>query len=196
MGKYGNEYERPDKDLFPTPAWVTEALAEHVDLAGRTIWEPAAGTGEMAEALKAAGAKVYCSDIEQRSYPLDERMDFTCGRKPKLRHCDGIVTNSAYGDRNKLAEAFVVTGLRHIATGGFLALLLFTDFDNASTRSQLFDRPEFVGKILLRERIVWFKRNDGKREQPRENHAWYLWQRPLLRIHRTPIVLYAPVMRP
>jgi hypothetical protein len=28
------------------------------------------------------------------------------------------------------------------------------------------DCPEFVGKIVLRERIVWFQRRDGIREAP------------------------------
>jgi hypothetical protein len=52
--------------------------------------------------------------------------------------------------------------------------------------------PHFVGKIVLRQRIVWFKRDDGERENPKENSAWFLWGRSLLRIHRPPIILYAP----
>jgi hypothetical protein len=72
-------------------------------------------------------------------------------------------------------------------------LLLPCDFDSAKTRASYFgDSPHFVGKIVLRQRIVWFKRDDGERENPKENSAWFLWGRSLLRIHRPPIILYAP----
>jgi hypothetical protein len=53
MGKHETSYERMPRDFYPTPAWVTEALAEHVELAGKRILEPACGDGRMAEALSA-----------------------------------------------------------------------------------------------------------------------------------------------
>jgi hypothetical protein len=71
--------------------------------------------------------------------------------------------------------------------------LLPCDFDSAKTRARYFgDCPEFVGKIVLRERIVWFQRSDGIREAPKENSAWFLWERSPLRIRRQPVILYAP----
>jgi len=71
MGKHGTEYARAERDLYPTPAWVIAALAEHVDLRGLTAWEPACGDGRMAEALRAAGcARVYTSDIVDRGNGL------------------------------------------------------------------------------------------------------------------------------
>ena len=56
------------------------------------------------------------------------------------------------------------------------------------------DCPEFVGKIVLRERIVWFQRSDGIREAPKENSAWFLWERSPLRVRRQPVILYAPAV--
>ena len=42
MGKHGTEYARVERDLYPTPHWVvTHGLAEHVELRGLTVWEPA-----------------------------------------------------------------------------------------------------------------------------------------------------------
>jgi hypothetical protein len=75
-----------------------------------------------------------------------------------------------------------------------LARLLPCDFDSAKTRARYFgDCPEFVGKIVLRERIVWFPRSDGIREAPKENSAWFLWERSPLRSRRLlPVNLYAP----
>src|SRR5262249_35684246 len=73
------------------------------------------------------------------------------------------------------------------------ALLLPYDFDSAKTRARYFgDCPHFVAKIALTKRIVWFERNDGIREAPKENSAWFLWQRSPLRLRHPPVILYAP----
>jgi hypothetical protein len=42
------------------------------------------------------------------------------------------------------------------------------------------------------KRIVWFERDDGMREAPKKNHAWFVWQRSPLRVRRVPVILYAP----
>jgi hypothetical protein len=56
VGKHGAEYARVERDFYPTPSWVVaDALAEHVELAGVRVWEPACGDGRMAEALRRAG---------------------------------------------------------------------------------------------------------------------------------------------
>ena len=44
----------------------------------------------------------------------------------------------------------------------------------------------------MRKRIVWFERDDGIREAPKENHAWFVWQRSPLRVRQWPVTLYAP----
>src|SRR5215469_11417907 len=67
MGKHETGYARVERDLYPTPHWVVSALAEHIDLRGLTVWEPACGDGRMAEALRLQGcARVYTSDIVDR----------------------------------------------------------------------------------------------------------------------------------
>jgi hypothetical protein len=193
MGKHENGYERVERDHYPTPAWVIDALAEHVDVGGKTIWECAAGGGHMVEALKAAGAaKVWATDVASYGYPLDEILDFVTGPPPNLRF-DMIITNPPWGAGGKLAVKFIESGLLRIARGGALALLLSADFDSATLRPRLFrDCNHFLGKVVLTRRIVWLKRADGKREQPKENAAWYLWAKPVLRTRLTPVVLYAP----
>ena len=63
MGKHGTEYARIERDLYPTaPSWPVAALAEHVELRGKTVWEFACGTGDMAASLRAEGATVFTSD--------------------------------------------------------------------------------------------------------------------------------------
>ena len=69
MGKHETSFARVERDLYPTPSWViSEALAQHVDLAGMRVWECACGNGQMAEALKAAGASVFASDVKDYGY--------------------------------------------------------------------------------------------------------------------------------
>jgi hypothetical protein len=189
VGKYDNGYERQDKDFYPTPAWVTEALTEHVDLAGRHVWEPACGDGRMAEALKAAGASsVYATDIEYRGYDYDGKFDFI-SKAPSPQDFDDAITNPPYGARNKLAEKFIEVGLQRLSPGGLLALLLPNDFDSGRTRRLFFaDCPYFAGKIVLTKRINWFPPKPGK-PGSMSNHAWFLWRR---QEQRLPIICYAP----
>jgi hypothetical protein len=195
MGKHETGYARVEKDLYRTrEAWVTRALLEHASVAGLRTWEMAAGLGDMVKVLKADGAHVYCSDIVDRGYPLDAVFDFMSASLPPNLEFDCMITNPAYGDRNKLAERFIEVGLTRIPPHGFLALLLPRDFDSAVTRRHLFnDCRAFDATIVLTKRIVWFEPADGERKGPKENHAWFVWShRPLLRAGSRPVVLYGP----
>jgi hypothetical protein len=200
MGKHETGYARVERDLYPTPPWVVSALAEHVDLRGLTVHEPACGDGRMAEALRLQGcARVYTSDIADRGSGQNEVLDFLSTQMPNLeRPPDAIITNPPFGQGGRLATAFIEVGLTRIRRhGGLLALLLPCDFDSAKTRTRYFgDCPDFVAKIVLRKRIVWFQRDDGVCEAPKENHAWFLWQRSLLRARRPAVILYAPETEP
>jgi hypothetical protein len=195
MGKHETGYARVERDLYPTPPWVVDALAEHVELVGLRVWEPACGDGRMGEALRSAGcAVVHMSDIADYGNGQDEVLDFLSTRNPKLDRFDATVTNPPFGERGSLATAFIEVGLKRLSPGGLLALLLPCDFDSAKTRTCYFgDCPHFVGKIVLRKRVTWFKRNDGKREAPKENSAWFLWVRSLLRVRHAPMILYSPI---
>ena len=195
MGKHETGYARIPRDLYPTPAWVIAALAEHVDFHNLTVWEPACGDGRMSEALNLAGcSRVYSTDIVDYGYAgQDKILDFLSG-EPKLPGSRGIVTNPPFGKRGKLAEAFIEAGLRRIAShGGFLALLLPHEFDCAQSRRRFFgDCPYFVGKITLRKRVKWFEHPDKPKRQPKENSAWFLFARDSLCVRQRPIILYSP----
>ena len=117
MGKHETSYPRVERDHYPTPSWAVDALAEHVDLVCKVVWECAAGAGQMAEALKAAGAAKVCStDVVERSSPRDAVFDFLFLRDPGPR-CDLIATNPPLGPGGKLAAAFVARGLEQPRTG-------------------------------------------------------------------------------
>jgi predicted RNA methylase len=106
VGKYEFGFMRVPKDLYPTPAWVIGALAQHIDLADKIVWECAVGTGQMSETLKAVGAaRVYSTDVVDHGYSgLDEVFDFLSAGEPKLTRFDAITSNPPYGPRGTLAE--------------------------------------------------------------------------------------------
>jgi hypothetical protein len=191
VGKHEVSYDRVSRDFYPTPPWPTQALTSYVPVAGKRVWEPAAGRGDMATALEAAGASVYATDIEDRGYTkLDRVLDFLDQPPVDLRF-GAIITNPPYGARNTLAVKFVELSLERIGDSGLVAMLLPSDFDAAAGRRSLFkDCPAFAAKIVLTKRIVWFTREQGG-ESPKENHAWFVWRRPA-RAGR-PIILYAPI---
>jgi hypothetical protein len=198
MGKHERGYARQERDHYPTPAWVTRALLRLVAVEGLSVWEPAAGAGDMVRVLREHGGLVFASDIERRGFSLDAVHDFTGLPLVALgRRFDAIITNPPFGARGAGARAFIEAGLRQLAPGGILALLLPADYDSAGGRSQYFgDSVDYVAKLVLTRRVVWFERLDGVREAPKENHAWFIWQRSPLRLSRSAVVIYAGGEKP
>lgn len=198
MSQRASGYERKDHEHYPTPAWVVDALAEHVDLKGKTIWEPACGGGQMAAAIAAYGGLVIASDIVDHGFPrMAGLLDFVAPDTtncPWLVHYDGIITNPPYGKGARLAEAFIRKALRLTADYGFVAMLLPVDFDSARTRSDIFANcPAFFGKIVLTRRIKWFEAPAGEKSAgPSQNHAWFIWSNSPVSAHLPPQILYAP----
>jgi hypothetical protein len=196
MGKHENGYTRVERDAYNSPSWCARSLAEHVTLEELRTWEFAAGEGQLARGLESVGARVFTSDIDPHP-GLDAVFDFLApGLPPGLRQFDGMVTNPPWGKGNRLAVAIIEAGLRRISShGGFLALLLPTDFDSARGRLHLFHDPRFVARVSLTSRPVWFVRTDGVKAAPKENVAWFVWSRQVLRSPPPPVVRHS-ITRP
>jgi hypothetical protein len=172
MSQRGSGYERKALDLYETPAWVTAALLPHLP-GVRSVWEPAAGSGKMVEALRSGGFAVEASDITTGDNFL---------QATDARGCDGIVSNPPYSDAAQFIEhALKLDGVR------IVAMLLRCDFDHANSRRHLFaDCPVFAKKLVLTRRIRWFEGSNGS---PSFNHAWFLYDHQ----HSGPPTLaYAP----
>ena len=157
MGKHEISYPRVERDHYPTPSWVVDALAAHVDLVGKVVWNAQPARARWRDALKAAGAAKVCStDVVERSYPLDAVFDFLLLRDPGLPRCDPIATNPPLGPGGKLAAAFVARGLERLSHG---APLLSVDFGSRVTRRKFFHdcieyqewSKRYLGKLLLAE---------------------------------------------
>src|SRR5262245_14477871 len=131
MGKHERGYQRVPRDLYPTPAWVIDALAQHVNLDGVRVWEPACGGFQMVNALRNHGAKVWPSDIAfpacyARYSPRwlkAHTLDFA-SNAPNRRRFGLIVTNPPFGPRGSLAVRFIEYGLKRLDHDAMLCLLL------------------------------------------------------------------------
>lgn len=172
MSQRDSGYERRERDLYETPAWVTQALIPHLPRSLETVWEPACGSGKMVDVLaKQVAVGVFATDI----VPLSECgiVDFL---SEKVTWCGAkaIITNPPY----ELATEFCEHALTLMEpVSGMVAMLLRTDFDHAKSRSHLFrDCPAFTKKLVLTKRIVWFEPEPGaKGKSPSFNHAWFIW---------------------
>lgn len=164
MSQRDSGYERKERDLYETPAWVTHALRPHLpDIA--SVWEPACGGGKIVDVLSDWGMSAIDST------DIDSGFDFLF---ETARPVEAIITNPPY----ELATEFVEHALRLMEPcDGLVAMLLRTDFDHAKSRSHLFrDCRAFWKKVVLTRRITWFEPAPGaKGKSPSFNHAWFIW---------------------
>jgi len=173
MAQRNSGYKRVEADFYPTPSWVTEALINHAwgmdNHKHWKIWEPAEGDGAIVNVFKEYGYRTWGSDI--RGHPSVDFLDDKVGL-PRP-HCNAIITNPPY--RRDLIEAFIRKSLKLMQpVGGRVAMLMRIDFDSAVTRGDIFrDCPAWGEKLVLTKRIKWF--DDGNKNGPSENHAWYIW---------------------
>ena len=166
-----SEYPRKERDDYPTPPLVTETVIPHLKALNVTsIWEPAAGQGEMAAALANAGFTVTATDLNSGVDFLDDKT-----WSQAVSRCNAIVTNPPYGQQGKLAVRFIERALDLMRPRrGAVAMLLKVDFDSGLTRRRFFaDCPAWMTKVVLLKRIQWFKSPTGNTSS--DNHAWHLW---------------------
>ena len=164
-------YERQERDFYPTPAWVTEALLRRVRLPNG-IWEPCCGNGAMAQVLETHGHRVVGTDLVAQGYGETGRDFLTEPQLPK--GATAIVTNPPYGRR--LYE-FVDRALELTQpVGGMVAMLVNSQWPYGAANSARLRVPAFDAEIKLTNRIVWFTGANGKpAKQPQENHCWLIW---------------------
>ena len=93
---------RDDHDFYVEPAWCSERLFAVEPFAG-LIWDPAAGSGTIPRAARAAGLSNFASDIADRG--CGPRQDFLTAPAPA--EAFNVVTNPPF----RLARAFVERAL-------------------------------------------------------------------------------------
>ena len=95
-------FDRDDDDFYVEPAWCSERLFAVEPFAG-LIWDPAAGSGTIPRAARAAGLSNFASDIADHG--CGSRQDFLIVSAPA--EAFDIVTNPPF----RLPRAFVERAL-------------------------------------------------------------------------------------
>jgi hypothetical protein len=174
MSQRHSGYVRRHNDHYATPIWVTMVLEKYLP-GPLYIWEPAAGEGMMAAALR-----TFRTAHEVVETDMAAGVDFLT--ISACKHFNAIITNPPFG----IGQEFIEHALALMKpAGGVVAMLMRTDFDHGKTRRHLFGNcPAFAAKIVLTTRIVWFKPAVAA---PSFNHAWFIWD---WRWNAPPVLMY------
>ena len=149
----------PDSDLCFTPSYALLPILELMPDHWKTIWEPAAGGGDMVKVFEAEGYNVISGDIEE---------DFFKYTPPDY---DVQITNPPF---SKL-EAWLN---KSFLTNKPWALLLKHNIDSNQYAQIPFVRYGGVHKIVLNQRVDFKTVNTTFEESSGWfDVAWYLWPR-------------------
>lgn len=164
--------KRPDDDLYESPPWALPPLLRHLDVAGKTVVEPACGYGLIASSLKAAGANVWLGEQDwvrghrtAEELGMEEKLvpgDF-CLIDWKRLQADAAVTNPPF----RIAAEFAKHGIENFPV---TALLLRLNFLGSKGRRKWLNATKpFV--IVMDERPSFTI--DGKTDAT--EYAWFVW---------------------
>lgn len=173
----GDQGKRRALDFYPTPADVTVALLDFLDLAPCTVWEPACGDGAMARVIEARGHSVMSSDIREDSGFGEPGVDFLRA----VRACDAIITNPPF----KVSGEFIEHALTQAP---IVAMVLKSQYWHARKRAALFAKhpPAWVLPLTWRPDFLAGERGGS----PTMEVHWTVW------MHGRSESRYQPLLRP
>lgn len=156
--------KRIDADFYPTPAECTEAFMRYFAemFAGKVIWEPACGTGEMALVLAKKAKVVLSSDLHKRGFGVGG-VDFL--KTPMPEGVQAIVTNPPF----MLAHEFIKKARTHNVP---FALLLKGTYWNVKSRFALFAETGPAAVCPLTWRPVFVP---SRGQAPTLDYCWTVW---------------------
>jgi len=158
-------------DLYETPPEAVRALLK-VESLPESIWEPACGPGAIVGVLRAAGHRVYATDLRDYGCPDSRsRIDF-------LREwafpspVSAIVTNPPY----KQAGQFVAHALTLCPR---VVMLLRLAFLESEQRSSILENCGLARVHVFRKRLPMMHRHgwQGPRASSSIPFAWFVWDR-------------------
>ena len=158
-------------DLYETPPEAVWALLKAERLP-ESIWEPCCGPGSIVGVLRAAGHRVYATDLVDYGCPDSEsRVDFLMERTLPA-DVGGILTNPPY----KLADQFVAHALTLCP---LVVMLLRLAFLESRRRSALIDGGSLARVHIFRSRLPRMHRHgwQGPRASSSIPFAWFVFDR-------------------
>lgn len=173
------KWERKPADFYPTPYDATQVLMDFLQLrAGTTVWEPAAGDGDMAAVMEANGLDVWPTDMRQTAF-CEGGSNFMLSRQ--LVAPEWVITNPPF----KLSVEFIGHALSITPN---VAMLLKSQFWHARSRIEMFERnpPAFVCPLTWRPSFL--EKERGK--SPLMDVIWVVWK------GQTNVTEFVPLRRP
>ena len=164
-------------DCYDTPVVAVHALM-HAELLPRRIWEPACGTGNIVNVLRASGREVIATDLNDRGCPDSlDRIDFLL---PVTMACDAIITNPPFA----LAEKFVATALERAP---LVIMLLRLAFFESARRSFILENRGLARIHVFRKRLPMMHRQgwEGRKANSGMAFCWMVWDR----MHKGPTTI-------
>jgi hypothetical protein len=184
-------------DLYETPECATRALLAVESLPQGTVWEPACGPGAIVRVPRAAGHKVYATDLVDYGSPdqdaagvdflmesrflTESESESKSESKSAPDSIGSIVTNPPF----KLADDFVRHALLLCPRVYMLLRLAFLESEG---RSDILDGGRLRHVYVFRQRLPMMHRAgwDGPRASSAMAFAWFCWDRQ----HRGPAELH------
>jgi hypothetical protein len=155
-------------DCYDTPPVAVQSLLQ-VERLPHRIWEPACGTGNIVNVLRAAGHEVIATDLNDRGCPNSlPRVDFLL--PGPMIECEAIVTNPPFA----LAEDFVAVALDRAP---LVIMLLRLAFLESERRSHILDSGKlarvhvFARRLPMMHRAGW----EGRKASSGMAFAWFVW---------------------
>lgn len=173
-------------DFFPTPPWATRALMTHVpdvaldlriegslDIAPRSVWEPACGEGHMAEVLLESFDLLHASDVFDygRGYAVGSFVGEGADRAECPFTPDWVITNPPFN----LAEAFLARALAE-ARRGVALLLRMAWLESEGRYERVFRRMPPSTIALFVERVPMHKGRWDPAGSSATAYCWLVWR--------------------
>jgi hypothetical protein len=161
-------------DLYETPPEAVRALLAVEQIPAGAVWEPACGPGAIVRVLRAAGHRVYATDLVDYESPEQDaaRIDFLLEQQAPDFHVGSIITNPPY----KLAGQFV----RHaLLLAPRVIMLMRLAFLESESRSSILDGGQLARVYPFRNRLPMMHRAgwDGPKAGNSVAFAWFVWDR-------------------
>lgn len=172
--------ERKD-DLYETPDVAVHALLR-VEKLPEVVWECACGPGRIVKLLRAAGHKVYATDLVD--YGLEDSesgVDFLMEGHPSF-YVGAIVTNPPYKLANEFAAHALTIGVPKVI------MLLRLAFLESDRRRAILDGGKLARVHVFRKRLPMMHRAgwEGRKSNSGMAFAWFVWDRD----HKGPTELH------
>lgn len=141
-------------DFYPTPEAVIAQMTAGLDLAGKTVLEPSAGSGNIIDFCKKAGAKVIACEVHPQLALIASRKadrflkdDFLKVTSEEISHVDYIIMNPPFSrDEAHILHAF------EVAPEGchIISLCNWNTIKNSHFKSRelLIEKIKFFGSVV------------------------------------------------